>query len=465
MLYSINDEERISEILKSNVAIKEPYRTSWRRDYARLIHSPSFRRLQGKTQVFPIIESDFFRNRLTHSIEVAQISKDIAIKLNSTEAFLQKEGNQINLDIVEFAALAHDLGHPPFGHQGEKALDACMRKWGGVEGNAQTLRVLTKIEKRQKDSFKNIGIDPITGEDKRYGLNLTARILASILKYDNEIAYKRDAKAKVEKGFYGTEKSIVEFIKEKVAGKKNYTGEFKTIECQIMDLADDIAYSTYDLEDTFKVKFLTPLDCLTTPEFILEKIACQVTKDMKQEYNIEKIKDILFNLFDYLFDAIDSGQDIKKMIKESYVTNNNYVEDGYLRSALTSSLISTFIQGIVFNENKEIPALSIVNLKNEVKEKVLVLKHLTYYTIISSHLCRVPEYRGCEVVQTIFKALISKDGASLLPGDYKNLFEKIEKKSQQRIICDFIANMTDRYVLEFYGRLKSENPQTIFKPI
>ena len=134
----------------SQSANPEPYRTNFRRDYARIIHSPAFRRLQRKTQLFPGEESDFFRNRLTHSLEVAQIAKSIAVRLNYQIA--QERGpdaGEIDTDLVELAGLAHDLGHPPFGHTGEYALHERMYKVGGFEGNAQTLRILSKLEKRQ----------------------------------------------------------------------------------------------------------------------------------------------------------------------------------------------------------------------------------------------------------------------------------------------------------------------------
>jgi len=141
-------------------------------------------------QVFPGHELDFFRNRLTHSLEVGQIAKSIAIKLNNTEEFLKEEEMAIDIDLVELAAWAHDLGHPPFGHTGEAALDACMKLNGGFEGNAQTLRILSKLEKRMwtVDEWKleYEGFDN-SERDRRAGLNLTFRTLASILKYDNEI--------------------------------------------------------------------------------------------------------------------------------------------------------------------------------------------------------------------------------------------------------------------------------------
>src|SRR5690606_12675716 len=140
-MYSPKDYSRV--ISESEADYRSPYR----RDYARLLHSPAFRRLQGKTQLYPGVESDFFRNRLTHSLEVAQIAKTIALKLNFEK--LDKQKLSIDLDVCEFAGLAHDLGHPPFGHQGEEALDECMRNYGGFEGNAQTLRILTKLEKKK----------------------------------------------------------------------------------------------------------------------------------------------------------------------------------------------------------------------------------------------------------------------------------------------------------------------------
>jgi len=183
-LYGAADKERlVSEVSKGRVL--EPYRSPWLIDYARLVHCPAFRRLQGKTQLFPG-ESDFFRNRLTHSLEVAQIAKSIAIKLNHEHfSDAPDDDHRISPDLVEFAALAHDLGHPPFGHNGEAALDECMKGVGGFEGNAQTLRILSRIEKKRTEDwppaeFKN-------GQDLRRGLNCTFRSLASVLKYDRLI--------------------------------------------------------------------------------------------------------------------------------------------------------------------------------------------------------------------------------------------------------------------------------------
>jgi dGTPase len=170
-LYSSGDWRRQISVRKTGG--KEPYRMPWRRDYARLIHCPSFRRLQGKTQVFPGKESDFFRNRLTHSLEVAQIAKSIAIRLNHRSKFFRDDENNVNP--VELAGLAHDLGHPPFGHNGEAALDECMQDCGGFEGNAQTFRILSRLEKKELKDAETGGYAPISQSGFDQGVLISLR--------------------------------------------------------------------------------------------------------------------------------------------------------------------------------------------------------------------------------------------------------------------------------------------------
>lgn len=266
------------------------YRSEWRRDYSRVIHSAAFRRLQGKTQLFPGDESDFFRNRLTHSLEVAQIAKSIALKLNQEVAFFKD--HPIEVDIVELAGLCHDLGHPPFGHNGEHALHDCMRKYGGFEGNAQTLRILTRLEKKEAGSYP-VGITE-DGDDQRLGLNLTYRSLAAILKYDNTIPSKCDDPNPI-KGYYEIDAYIVDAIKGNVAPDAG--GKFKVIECQIMDVADDIAYSTYDLEDSFKAGFLSPIDILASNDGLLEKVASKVQEKLGSTFVSTDVRGEFLGLF------------------------------------------------------------------------------------------------------------------------------------------------------------------------
>jgi len=466
---------------KRESSFPDDYRSPFRRDFGRLVHSPSFRRLKCKTQLFPEIESDFFRNRLSHSIEVAQIAKSIAIKLNSKEASLKN--NPINLDIVEFAGLAHDLGHPPFGHTGEKILDDCMKKFGGFEGNAQTLRILSKLEKKQKRNNSNtIGFNEATKADERLGLNLTYRTLASILKYDNLIQKERNVKDTLKKGYYYSEKNLIKQIKQNIAGK-NFDGPFKTIECSIMDIADDIAYSTYDLEDCFKAKFSSPLDLLSLDEKVIKKIINEKFTPKGLSVSIKTFRLYILQIFAEIFELgfkslIDSLK--KTGLKEAYIDKTvlKYIEsnissylaskevcnNGYNRVGLTSSLVNEFINGIEFKYNAQIPALSGVKLKEDTKMSVEILKQYTYEIVINSPMLKIPTYRGKEIVKQIFE--IISDNPELLPDDFRDIYNFVKTEDKQkRVICDFISGMTDRYSIEFFGRLFSETPETIFKPI
>lgn len=452
--------------------VESEIRSPWRIDYARLVHSPSFRRLQGKTQLYPGLESDFFRNRLTHSLEVAQISKSIAIELNHQLKLENIHSVEINVDICEFAGIAHDLGHPPFGHQGEDALDECMRDFGGFEGNAQTLRILSRIEKKNAS-------DKIAGSEFRHGLNLTYRSLASILKYDNSIPILKKDRAvgyqnKPIKGYYDSEKELVSKIKKHVLDGVSFNGKFKSIECKIMDIADDIAYSTYDLEDGLKAGFYHPIDFLNLKEEIYANVASKVSKAIGKVFTstnvIETIKNIFSPLFSIEFETPIQPDLINEISIDVAAIHNKssreLASNGYLRTSFTSGLINDAVKSIKLLYNETIPSMSDIHIDTEIKTKIEVLKNLTYeYQILSPRL-KVAEYRGKEIVKVIFKALTEDEGWRLMPEDYQMLFHHFEnsKKDQMRVVCDFIAGMTDRYSIEFYGRLKSENPETIFKP-
>jgi len=452
------------------------WRSPFRRDYARLIHSSAFRRLSNKTQLFPGDESDFFRNRLTHSLEVAQIAKSIGQKFNFENPYFKK--HNIDLDLLEFAALAHDIGHPPFGHIGERALDDLMKKDGGFEGNAQTLRIISCLEKKVKGADTNEHGFKGNKEEK-YGLNLTYRSLASVLKYNKLIPSKRKAKVKLAKGYYVSEESLVKKTIEAVTGIKNYKGPFKTIECDIMDIADDIAYSTFDLEDSFKAGFISPINFIAINPNILSAVHEKVTanpqlKMLTKEDVYLYLKSFASSIFkrenhpELAHKDLNEHDWLLAAMGNFHKTSSNINNNGYMRSNYTSALISEFIEGVTVKVNDKIPALSKVEVNAEIKAKIECVKHFIFCSITMSNRLRIPEYRGYEIVNLILSALVEKKnnpGYEILPEDFKTAYVSTGKSHKRRVICDFVAGMTDRYVVEFYGRLKSENPETIFKSI
>jgi dGTPase len=490
-LYTKNDWQREAPLRPNATLGVEKYRDSARRDYARLIHCPSFRRLQGKTQLFPSHESDFFRNRLTHSLEVAQIAKSIAIRINNTDEFFRK--NPVNLDTVEFAGLAHDLGHPPFGHNGEATLDKLMLRYGGFEGNAQTLRLLSRVEKKVTTEFPSVSqaaraVDPSTFSDLRLGLNLTYRTLASILKYDRiipESKAARESQASEKnpvKGYYAAESNLVERIKAHVA--PGYTEPFKTIECHIMDVADDIAYSTYDIEDAFKANFLSPLAMISKDDEFKERIASKVRDGLKSklqglaaaemQFDVSHVNDILGELFKPLL-QLDPviGRKLSKGVTISELAfliaahtsagSQALVDQGYLRTSFTSDLVGRFIRGVQVRPDPDFPAMSKVQLHVDTFKRVETLKHFAFELLITSPMLKIAEKRGDQIIRTLFECFLADP--RLLPADWRELYSDIDNEPwQARTVCDYIAGMTDRYCVEMYARITSENPITIWKP-
>jgi len=212
-LYGADDRERI--VAEPPKRVEAPERTPYERDRARVVHAAASRRLAAKTQVHGPQMDDFVRNRLTHSLEVAQVARDLSRALGSQP------------DIAETAALAHDLGHPPFGHNGEGALDTLAEPCGGFEGNAQTLRLLTRLEAKT--------LDP---DGHSVGLNLTRATLDACTKYPwTRSGHRRKF------GVYGDDLPVFTWL------RKGADGERQCVEAQIMDLADDVAYSVHDVED------------------------------------------------------------------------------------------------------------------------------------------------------------------------------------------------------------------------
>ena len=378
-------------------------RSEFERDRARIIHSAAFRRLQGKTQVFGVYEGDFFRTRLTHSLEVAQIAKGIALNLGA------------DTDLVEAACLAHDLGHPPFGHTGEYVLHELMRPYGGFEGNAQSFRILTRLE-RKHEAYT--------------GLNLTYQTLDAILKYktcidEAALAAANDSPAK---GFYADDRALVETIMQCTGN-----GDRRSFECQIMDVADDIAYSVHDLEDSLKAGLLTVADFRRVPSARLVRDINEHLLPFGKTVSDDTLHHELLQVADRL----------------------EHLERKAGRAAwkmLTRDLIHDFACSVTLQPNDRIDAAP----PNRVR--IEILKAFESYHVIYNPRVTTLGHKGKEVLRRLFAVLDQgKDSVGLFPENWGDEYERTlldsNERARKRVICDFLANMTDSYAMRFYSRL------------
>ena len=263
---SINSRGRLYK--ESENTIRSPYQ----RDRDRIIHSTSFRRLKHKTQVFVNTEGDHYRTRLTHSMEVSQIARTIARFLG------------LNEDLCETLSLAHDLGHPPFGHAGEEILKECMYKYGGFDHNIQTLRIVTFLEKKYY---------------KFFGLNLTIETLDGLIKHNGPIKNKTKHEKILGANFFD---------------KKLNSKDSPSLEAQVAAISDDIAYNNHDLEDGLRAGLFTIQDISEIP-FIskfVNKHKAKI-KDYRKEIIISQIIRELINLM--VLDVINATSQKLRKIK------------------------------------------------------------------------------------------------------------------------------------------------------
>ena len=344
---------------------EHPYRSMYQRDRERIIHTTAFRRLEYKTQVFVNHEGDYYRTRLTHTLEVAQIARTIARALS------------LNEDLVEAIALAHDLGHTPFGHSGEDALNELMKSYGGFDHNIQGLRVVDILEKRYPE-FN--------------GLNLTYEVREGIVKHRSS---------------YDRPPATEEFD----------LNESPTLEAQVVDVSDEIAYYSHDLDDGLASNILSE-DKLRSVE-----IWNQILDDIKKAYQklntslrrYQAVKGII-NIF--VTDIIDQA---KERLKKSHVSS---VDD--IRKAKSK----------------------IVYFSSNMDKKRIILRDFLYENFYKNERVLRMANKARRFINELFNIYLNEP--EVLPSSLK---DKVADKSKSKIvICDYIAGMTDRYALDEYKK-------------
>lgn len=354
-------------------------RNPYQRDRDRVIHSDSFRLLKHKTQVFLAHTGDYYRTRLTHSLEVSQISRSISRRLGLDE------------DLAEVLALSHDLGHPPFAHSGEEVLNKCMNDYDGFDHNAQTLRILTSLEERYP-SFN--------------GLNLTWETLEGVVKHNGPLLDPHIV--------------IKEYNKLHDLELNTYPG----LEAQIASLSDDIAYNNHDIDDGFRAGFIS-LDDLKKIELFSEIIK-EINSEFKGIDNYMIVKELIRRLIGLMVNDL-----IKNTKKNISKVNPKNAEE--IRSH--NGLIASFSDFFISQDTQ---------IRNFLRSRV--------YEHNSIEKERVKSMR---IIEEIFSKLIKN--IDLLPIKLKEKCDSPYSKITARVICDYIASMTDRSVVENHARLYGED--------
>ena len=396
-------------------------RTDYEVDYARIIHSSSFRRLTGKTQIHHG-DSDFVRTRMTHSLEVAQLALGIAQRLRATTNIDKDVLRLLDSDaLIQALGLIHDLGHPPGGHAGEEALNACMHEAGGFEGNGQTLRIIAKLESNTDG----------------YGANLTRRTMLGVLKYP--VTYS-DAKTKPcqaprqggsgtvligrehapPKCYHDTERDVVEWlfstVKEADVIQQH---RMKSFDCQLLDLADDLAYSVADCDDAIALGMLKPDELFTHMSSSLEWMSQQ------------------------------NGQSLDEFMSRLYVSSTQRKrQTGAMINALLGSL------AVDYNERSTDPLYRYrLHWQPEAETFITALKRIVFNQVIMSSGVQHDRMRIQTKIVQIFDAMTYRPHA-YLPEEQRQLYRLAKSDTEQkRVICDYIAGMTDRYLIKTHQQM------------
>jgi dGTPase len=368
-------------------------RSPFRRDCDRVIHSTAFRRLKHKTQVFVFHEGDHYRTRLTHSLEVAQIARALARQLGLDE------------DLTETLALAHDLGHPPFGHAGERALDKCLRAHGGFDHNAQTLRVLTALEHRYPEFD---------------GLNLTWESLEGIVKHNGPLMDRSGAPAG-RHGESGIPIGIADFNRK----LDLELWSFASLEAQVAAFADDIAYDAHDIDDGLRAGLFGVDDLKVMP--LTEAIIADIGKHYPDLDDVRRGAELVRELISYLIGAVVS--ETQKRLEVAQPQSAHDVR-------LYHQPMVAFPDSVAQEE---------AAIKAFLKQRMY--RHARVMRVMG-------DAEG--ILFDLFARYQALSGD--LPAEWVEGTERVSDGERARRIGNFIAGMTDRYALMEHQRLFDSTP-------
>jgi dGTPase len=372
----------------------DPVRNDFRRDCDRIIHSTAFRRLKHKTQVFIFHEGDHFRTRLTHTLEVVQVARSLARALGLDE------------DLAEALALAHDLGHPPFGHVGERALDACLAEYGGFDHNAQTLRIVTLLERRYPDFD---------------GLNLTCDTLDGLVKHNGPLT---DPEGQPFERYreHGIAESIVRFSAQHGLSLSQYA----SAEAQIAALADDIAYDAHDIDDGLRAELFGLEDIAEVP------LPGRFLQEIQSRYP-----------------ALDSARLVHELVRKLI---SHMIWDVTTESECRLKRLGVQSVEDVRNAGEPVVAFSQRAGQEDKEIKAFLFEHMYRH----DRIMRIMQ-DAQQVVGDLFAHYIAR--ADDLPSGWLQIDGASDEPGRARRIADFIAGMTDRYALVEHARYFDSTPE------
>ncbi len=399
-------------------------RNDFARDRARVLHSAALRRLAAKTQVLsPASTADFARNRLTHSLEVAQVGRELATALGVSE------------DVVDTACLSHDLGHPPFGHNGERALNEWAAHIGGFEGNAQSLRILTRLEAKVLDD-----------DDHSVGLNLTRATLDATCKYPWTIdSPVPDPGGRLKFGVYPEDEAVFRWMREGAPRR------LRCIEAEIMDLSDDIAYSVHDFEDAIVNGYLDVGQLADPLEH--DALVGRIQQWVGYDFTRDELADALYRLATqsmWLSSFDRSRRDLARL------------------KNLTSDLIGRFARAAVSATRDAYPGTALVRynahvvVPRVVEAEIAVLKGIMGQAIVTIEARKGVYKEQRRVLRRLADSLWSTDalwsaGAEVLePAFTADFVAATSDAERARVVVDQVASLTDQSAIDWHNRLVGE---------